>query len=342
MNLPLITSRLRTASARTAFPRPLAGFVIACATVLSSTSSNAELQGEITIDGSSTVYPISEAVASAFSQAYPEVRVTVGKSGTGGGFKRFEKGETDISDASRPIKASELKGVMEAGIEFIEIPVAYDGLTIAVNKKNTWAKQMTLDDLKRIFLAGDTAKSWKDLDPSYPDVPIRVYAPGTDSGTFDYFKEVVADGREFTTMSTSEDDNVLVNDVIGDEGGVGFFGASYYFENKDKLNSVKIVNNEGEAVGPSPTSIEDGSYNPFSRPLFIYVNAESLKRPEVAAFVEFYLDEGPEMAENVGSVRLPMSVYDRAREKVEDVETGTLYLDENMNSVDGLVTEIYN
>ena len=323
--------------------RPLA-LTAAAAFTLAGAAHAAELQGNIEIDGSSTVYPISEAVASGFSQDHPKVRVSVGKSGTGGGFERFAEGQTDISDASRPIKAKELKKLDEAGIDFIEVPVAYDGLTIAVNKSNTWATEMTVDDLKKIFLAGDSAKNWSDVDPGYPNTPITMYIPGPDSGTFDYFKEVMGKKAEFRSdnITPSEEDNVLVNGIIGDPGAIGFFGASYYFENQDKLNAVKIINDAGEAVAPTPSTIEDGTYNPFSRPLFIYVKAASLKRPEVKEFVNFYLDEGPEMAEEVGYVRLPEEVYDAARENVEAMETGTHYLDDDMNKVEGPVTEVYN
>ena len=325
--------------------RPLTlALAAAAAGVTGLSAVAAELSGPIVIDGSSTVYPITEAAGKAFQEENPAVRVTVGVSGTGGGFKRFTKGETDISDASRPIKAQELKVAMDNDIEFIEIPVAYDGLTIAVNPSNSWANELTVDHLKKIFLADSPAETWKDVNPSFPDTPITIYAPGTDSGTFDYFKEVVAgkEGEMRSDMNVSEDDNVLVTGVAGDKGAIGFFGASYYFENEDKLKAVGIINEDGDAVLPSPSTIEDGSYNPFSRPLFIYVNKDSLNKPQVREFVEFYLDEGPDLAEEVGYVRLPSSVYDAARENVDTMETGTDYLDDNMEKVEGPVTQVYN
>ncbi|MCC6682517.1 MAG: PstS family phosphate ABC transporter substrate-binding protein [Phycisphaeraceae bacterium] len=301
------------------------------------------LKGAVRIDGSSTVYPITEAVAEEFGKEASDVRVTVGISGTGGGFKRFVVGETDISDASRPIKAAEYKAAQDNGIEFIELPVAYDGLSIVVNHDNTWADQLTVDELKKIFLDTESkAMTWADVRAGWPDVAIKIYAPGTDSGTFDYFKEVVAEeGSIRGDMSVSEDDNVLVRGVAGDRGAIGFFGCAYYFENKESLRAVPIVNSDGKAVGPTPETIENGTYNPFSRPLFIYVNAESKNRPEVNAFVEFYFEQGPDLADEVGYVRLPESVYDRARNNFHNNRTGTQFLDAEGNKVSGPVTEVY-
>ena len=325
--------------------RPLTFALAASAVGLAGlTATAADLTGPIVIDGSSTVYPISEAAGKAFQEENPGVRITVGKRGTGGGFEQFTLGKTDISDASRPIKVQELKAAQSSGIEFIELPIAYDGLTVVVNPSNTWLQQLTVDDLKKIFLADDPARTWQDLDPSYPAMPIKIYAPGTDSGTFDYFKEVVAGktGDIRSDMAVSEDDNILVTGVAGETGAIGFFGAAYYFENEDKLRAVPIVNSDGEPVLPSPSTIEDGSYNPFSRPLFIYVSTASLNKPQVREFVEFYLDEAPDLAEDVGYVRLPASVYDTARDNLDSRETGTDYLDQNMEKVHGPVTEVYN
>jgi phosphate transport system substrate-binding protein len=270
------------------------------------------LRGSIKIDGSSTVYPITEAVAEEFAEVAPRVRVTVGISGTGGGFKRFTVGETDISDASRPIKKKEHDASVSSGVEYIEIPVAYDGLSVVVNPANYWVDKLTVDDLKRIFLDGSPVKTWKDVRSDWPAVAVTVYAPGTDSGTFDYFKEVVAGktGSIRSEMSVSEDDNVLVRGVAGDDGAIGFFGCAYYFENKDKLKVVPIVNPEtNAAVTPKPETIESGDYAPFSRPLFIYVSRKSADRREVEAFVNFYLEEGPALAEEVGYVKLPREIY---------------------------------
>lgn len=302
------------------------------------------LQGAVRIDGSSTVYPITEAVAEEFGEEAPRVRVTVGISGTGGGFKRFVVGETDISDASRPIKAKELKAAEEGNVEFIEIPVAYDGLSIVVNQANYWAKTLTVDELKKIFLEGSTVKTWADVRSEWPAVPVKIFSPGTDSGTFDYFKEVVAgkEGAIRADMSVSEDDNVLVRGVAGDEGGIGFFGCAYYFENQDKLQAVAIVNPKtSDAVLPSSKTIENGSYAPFSRPLFIYVNTKSAKRPEVREFVHYYLDNGPELAEEVGYVRLPASIYAKAKKNFQTGRTGTQFLDAEGEKISGPVTEVY-
>jgi phosphate transport system substrate-binding protein len=302
------------------------------------------LQGSVKVDGSSTVYPITAAVAEEFSKAASRVRVTVGISGTGGGFKRFSVGDTDISNASRPIKAKEYAQAKENGVEFIEIPVAYDGLSIVVNKDNYWVDKLAVEDLQKIFLDGTTVDSWNDLNPEWPDIAIKVYAPGTDSGTFDYFKEVVAGKNNSirSDMSVSEDDNVLIRGVVGDQGGIGFFGCAYYFENKDKLKIVPIVNPATmKAVTPNPETIESGEYAPFSRPLFIYVNAKSVTRPEVKAFVKFYLEEGPALAEEVGYVKLPRNVYRTAQRNFEKIHTGTCFLDEKMEPKHGALPTLY-
>jgi len=287
------------------------------------------LTGSIKIDGSSTVYPITEAVAEEFAEVAPRVRVTVGVSGTGGGFKRFTVGETDISDASRPIKPRELAEAKKNGVEFIELPVAYDGLTVVVNKANYWVDNLTVDELRQIFLERHAAKTWKDVRSDWPDLPISIYAPGTDSGTFDYFKEVVAgdEGSIRSDMSVSEDDNVLVRGVSGEAGAIGFFGVAYYDENRNKLKAVPIVNPDtGKPVSPTAKAIEEGDYAPFSRPLFIYVSKKSAQRPEVRAFVEFYLTEGPELVEDVGYVKLPKWVMTRAMEYFEKGKTGTHFV----------------
>lgn len=322
--------------------------VLACvalvAIVTPPATAQSPLGGVVRIDGSSTVYPITEAVAEEFFDVAPKVKVTVGISGTGGGFKRFTIGETDISDASRPIKKKERDMASTNGVEFIEIPVAYDGLSIVVNPGNYWTDQLTVDDLKRIFLDGSPVHTWRDVRPEWPEVAVRIYAPGTDSGTFDYFKEVVAGktGSIRGDMSVSEDDNVLVRGVAGDEGAIGFFGCAYYFENRDKLKVVPIVNpKSGETVKPAPTTIENGSYAPFSRPLFIYANASSLKRPEVKAFVEFYLANGPRLAEEVGYVRLPKEIATRIAADVAAGTTGTRFLTPAGEKVHKPLAEIY-
>lgn len=300
------------------------------------------LKGAVRVDGSSTVYPIAEAVAEEFSKIAPGVNVTVGMSGTGGGFKRFGNGETDISNASRAIKKSEIDACKARKIEFIEIPVAFDGLTIVVNKENTWAKQLTVDQVKKIFSAAGTAKTWKDVDPSWPDAAIKVYSPGTDSGTFDYFKEVTVgkDGKVRSDMSVSEDDNVLVNGVAGDRDAIGYFGFAYYVENKDKLVAVAVDSGKG-AVLPSDATILDGSYEPFSRPVFIYVNRKSADRPEVGAFVDFYLQQAAALSKEVGYTPLPESIYGTARTNWKARRTGTQFLDAKGDKVSGSLANVY-
>ena len=305
-------------------------------------NDNSKLTGTVKIDGSSTVYPITEAVAEEFAEEAPRVRVTVGISGTGGGFKRFSTGETDISDASRPIKAKEQKVCKEAGIEFIEVPVAYDGLTIVVNRENTWCDSLTVEQLKQIFLDGSTVMTWKDLDVSWPEVSLKMYAPGTDSGTFDYFKEVVAGkkGSIRSDMSVSEDDNVLVRGVSGDKGGIGFFGCAYYFENKEKLKALAIYNGKTNVL-PNSKTIESGEYAPFSRPLFIYVNKTALDKPAVQVFVDYYIDNAGDMAEEVGYVRLPETMYDRVRKNIASRKTGTQFIDGEGEKVHGALASVY-
>ena len=296
------------------------------------------VSGEIDIDGSSTVFPITEAVAEEFRVDNADVRVTVGVSGTGGGFKRFSIGETDISDASRPIKAKELAACDENNIAFIEIPVAYDGLSIVVNPANTWAQDLTVEDLQKIFLDGSKVQTWQDVNPAWPAVEITLFIPGTDSGTFDYFKEVVAGKRGAirSDVTASEDDNTLVNGIASDKGAIGFFGCAYYFENEDKLRAVTI-----NGIGPSPTTIENGTYAPFSRPLFIYVNKASADEVHVEGFVEFYLDNGPSLAQEVGYVQLPSDIQAIIRQRWGDRTPGTLFLDEHGETISGPLTDIY-
>ena len=311
---------------------------------VSADNGVSELTGEVKIDGSSTVYPISEAAADAFRKEFPEVSITVGTSGTGGGFKVFTKGETDISDASRPIKKAEFDQSRENDVAFIEVPVAYDGLTIVVNPENSWVTQLSVEQLKKIFGEKGAAKNWSDVNPEWPMEAIKIYAPGTDSGTFDYFKEVVADDDSSlrSDMSVSEDDNVLVTGVKGEKNAIGFFGAAYYFENAESLKAVPIVNpSTGEAVLPSPETIESGVYAPFSRPLFIYVNVASLKRPEMKQFTTFYLENAAEFAVQVGYVGLPGSVYDLAATHLEDRLSGTHFIDEDGEKRSGALPDLY-
>ncbi|MGV3591292.1 MAG: PstS family phosphate ABC transporter substrate-binding protein, partial [Gammaproteobacteria bacterium] len=256
-----------------------------------------EMTGVVSLDGSSTVYPISEAVAEEFPAAMaPRVRVTVGVSGTGGGFKKFLAGEIDINDASRPISESEKELAAANGIEYLEIPVAYDGLSVVVNPNNTWVDHLTMAELQTIWQPGSAVDSWNDIRAGWPERPIRLYGAGTDSGTFDYFTETVngETGASRPDYTASEDDNVLVTGIEGDENALGYFGYAYYQENQERLKLVPIDGGNGP-IAPNPTTINDGTYSPLSRPVFIYVNTASLERAPVRAFVEYYLEIAPQI-----------------------------------------------
>ncbi|MDC6486470.1 PstS family phosphate ABC transporter substrate-binding protein [Methylophilaceae bacterium] len=285
----------------------------------------------VAIDGSSTVYPITEAVAEEF-QKETGIKVTVGVSGTGGGFKKFCRGETVISDASRPIKAKEAKACSEAGISFIEIPVAFDALTVVVNKGNDWAKEMSPAELKKMWGpdAQGKIKNWNQIREGFPNQPLKLYGPGADSGTFDYFTEAIIEKSKSIRgdFTASEDDNVLVQGVAGDKGGIGYFGLAYYVENKDKLDAVKIKNKEGKFVEPSLETVMDGSYNPLSRPLFIYLNAaKAAFDPKVKKFVEFYLKNAGKLSKEVGYVPFSKAEYDAINAHYKTLKTGTAFKD---------------
>lgn len=295
--------------------------------VLSQGAVAAEhLRGVVSLDGSSTVFPISEAVAEEFGAVQPRVRVTVGVSGTGGGFKKFLAGEIDINDASRPIKASEIEKADASGFEFIELPIAYDGITIVVNNDNNWVDQLSVAELNLIWQSGSSVTNWSDIRPGWPNKPIRLYGPGTDSGTFDYFTETVNGdaGSSRPDYTASEDDNALVRGISGDEFALGYFGYAYYAANKDKLKIVAIDGGNGPVI-PTEATINNGSYAPLSRPIFIYVSKISLSRPEVRAFVDFYIDSASALASEVGYIPLPEEGYARASAKVEAGESGTVY-----------------
>ena len=283
----------------------------------------------VKIDGSSTVYPITEAVAEEFQAANKgNINVTVGISGTGGGFKKFCRGETDISDASRPILTKEMDACREAGIKYIELPVAYDALTVVVNPKNDWIKSMTVDELKKIWApeAQQTITTWNQVNPAWPNEPLKLYGPGADSGTFDYFTEAIVGKAKASRgdYTASEDDNVLVQGVSRDKGGLGYFGFSYYAENSKKLKAVPIVAKAGApAVTPSFDTVKDSTYQPLARPIFIYINAASLEKPEVKAFVDYYLDKGPALIKQVKFVPLPEKAYALAKANVANKKIGT-------------------
>ncbi len=288
--------------------------------------SGSKLSGTVKIDGSSTVFPITEAVAEEFNKIYPRVRVTVGVSGSGGGFKKFLAGETDISDASRPIKGKELKKAVEKNIKFIELPIAYDGLSVVVSRKNKFVDYMTVDELRKIWQPGSAVKTWADIRSGWPAKPIRLYGPGTDSGTFDYFTEVIngKSGASRPDYTASEDDNVLVQGVSGDAAALGYFGYAYYAENKDTLRLVPIDSGKGP-VAPSAETINNGSYSPLSRPLFIYVRLESLDRELVKKFVDFYLKNAGALAAEVGYVALADKAYADDKKRIADRVTGSVY-----------------
>jgi phosphate transport system substrate-binding protein len=284
------------------------------------------LQGTVRVDGSSTVFPITEAVAEEFGAAQPQVRVTVGISGTGGGFKKFCAGETDINDASRPIKKQEIEKARENAIEYIELPVAFDGISMVVHPENEWVDYLTVAELNRIWQPGSTVKTWKDVRPSWPDREISLYGPDHDSGTFDYFTETVNGKSQACRpdFTASADDNVLVQGVSGDVNSLGFFGFAYYVQNQDKLKIVPVDGGNGP-VQPTLESINDGSYTPLSRPMFIYVSTAAAKRPEVLSFVNFYLENVAELAAEVGYVALPDEVYRLTRARFESRKAGSLF-----------------
>jgi phosphate transport system substrate-binding protein len=287
----------------------------------------------IKVDGSSTVFPITEAVAEEFQKANPGSKVTVGISGTGGGFKKFCGGETDISDASRPIKPTEVELCSKNGVEYIELPIAYDGLAIIVNSKNSWANHITVEELKKMWEPAAQAKvtKWVDVRSDWPDKPLRLYGAGVDSGTYDYFTEAIV-GKEHSSRgdyTSSEDDNVIVQGVANDESALGFFGYAYYEQNKAKLKAVPVddgkPDNGAGPIAPSIESVRTGTYQPLSRPIFIYVAKKSLDKPEVASFVQFYLTQGEKLVREVGYVPLPVRAYELAKTRVDKKVTGSLF-----------------
>jgi len=299
------------------------GVALAAAPVLAQ-------QRIVKIDGSSTVFPVTEAVAEDFQKAKKQqVKVTVGISGTGGGFKKFCRGETDISNASRPILKAEMADCAKAGVEYFELPVAFDALTVVINPKNTFIKQLTIAEMKKMWEPASQGKvtRWNQVNPQWPDAPMKLFGPGADSGTFDYFTEAVVGKSKSSRgdFTASEDDNVLVQGVSRDVNGLGYFGYAYYIENKDKLKAVPIVNEKGQAVEPSMEAVLKGSYSPLARPIFIYVNAKSLAKPEVKEFVEYYMKEGAKLAKEVKYVPLPDVAYTTGWQHVVKGKKGTVF-----------------
>jgi len=284
----------------------------------------------VKIDGSSTVFPVTEAVAEEFQKAKKQsIKVTVGISGTGGGFKKFCRGETDISNASRPILKAEMAECAKAGIEYIELPVAFDALTVVINPRNTFIKQLTVAEMKKMWEPGAQGKvtRWNQVNAAWPDAPMKLFGPGADSGTFDYFTEAVVGKSKSSRgdFTASEDDNVLVQGVSRDVNGLGYFGYAYYVENKDKLKAVPIVNEKGQAVLPSLEAVIAGTYTPLARPIFIYVSTKSLAKAEVKEFVQYYMTHGAKLSKEVKYVPLPDQAYAVSWEHVVKGKKGTVF-----------------
>jgi phosphate transport system substrate-binding protein len=314
---------------RTRLLGTLASIVVALAGCgPAETTDITSLSGTITIDGSSTVEPISAAVAEEFRKVDAGVRITVGRSGTGGGFQKFCAGETEISDASRPIKPTEVELCSQKQIEYVELPIAYDGLAIVVNTKNTWAQSITTEELKKMWEPEAQGKvmRWSQVRPGWPDRELHLYGAGVDSGTYDYFTEAIVHKEHASRgdYTSSEDDNVIVQGVSQDEGALGFFGLAYYEGNKDKLKLVPVDAGKGP-IAPSAATVVDGTYQPLSRPLFIYVSKVALDRPEVAAFIKYYIGNVSQFLSTVGYVPLPEKAYMLAQQRVDTRRTGSLF-----------------
>lgn len=293
-----------------------------------------QITGTIAVDGSSTVFPISQAVAEEFQGANPEAQVSVASSGTGGGMKKFCAGEIDIANASRPIKDEEIAACEKAGVQFVEVPVALDGVAVVVNPENDFAQCLSVDELKKMWAPTATGKvtNWSQVRSGFPNQPLKLYGPGTDSGTFEYFTEsVVGEAKSSRTDYTpSEDDNVLVQGVAGDQGGLGYFGVAYYEENQDKLKLVQVKNPDtGACTAPVPLdNVVKGTYAPLSRPLFIYVSKKAMdEKPAVKAFADSYLQNAKTVVGDVGYVALPDEAYTKAEERITSAKTGSTFKD---------------
>ena len=283
----------------------------------------------VKIDGSSTVFPITEAVAEDFQkEKRGAVRVTVGISGTGGGFKKFCRGEIDIADASRPILKNEMEACKAAGVQYVEMPVAFDALTVVVNPKNDWTKVITVSELKKMWEPEAQGKitRWSQVNPAWPDEPLKLYGAGADSGTFDYFTEAIVGKAKSSRgdFTASEDDNVLVQGVASDKSALGFFGFAYYMENQKKVKAVAVDGGKGPVL-PSAKTVEDGSYQPLSRPIFIYVNIKSAEKPEVRQFIEFYMKNAPTLVKEVKFFPLPAQAYTINMEHLNKKKLGTVF-----------------
>jgi phosphate transport system substrate-binding protein len=280
------------------------------------------VSGAVAIDGSSTVEPLSSAAAELFMEENPEADVTVGTSGTGGGFEKFCAGETDISDASREIKDDEIAICEKNNIAYSQLLVGNDALSVVVNKENDWADCLTVDQLKKIWAPDSQVKSWNEVDPSFPNEPLELFGPGSDSGTFDHFTEHIngEEGASRTDYNSSEDDNVIVRGVSDTNGGMGYFGYTYYEANKDKLRAIKIDGGQG-CVEPSPKTAQDETYTPLYRPLFIYVSDAGLKKPQVVAFTEFYLENSADITKIAKFIPLTDSQIKEAQTELADLKS---------------------
>jgi len=286
-----------------------------------ATNANKELEGSVSVDGSSTVYPIIEAVAEEFQMYAPNVRVSIGVSGTGGGFKALISETIDVANASREIKEEEKQQLQEKGIDYTELKIANDGISIVVSKENDWVDYLTVDELKQIYIEDGTTKKWSDIRPEWPEEEIKLFSPGTDSGTFDYFNEVVLEDSQINMSAMlSEDDNILVQGISGNKNSLGYFGYAYYLANEANVRAVPIDGGNG-AVTPTNETIESGEYAPFSRPLFLYVNNESVKTNEaVYEYLKFSLQNAGDLAEEVGYVRLVDADYEAALQVLETLK----------------------
>jgi phosphate transport system substrate-binding protein len=280
-----------------------------------------QLKGEVITDGSSTVFPIMEAVAEEYMATQPDVKVSVGASGTGGGFKKFIAGDTDLANASRPVKEEESALLDEKGVEYTELKLAFDGISIVANKDNDFIDSLTVEELQKLWIDNGKVKKWSDIRPEWPNEEIKFYSPGTDSGTYDYFNEVILEEKPMVENATlSEDDNVLVQGVEGDKNAIGFFGYAYYSENKDKLKIISIDNGKG-AVEPTHETIKSGEYAPLSRPLYTYVANKSVaEKEQVADYTQFVIENAGELSEEVGYISLPEEEYQKDLDKLKELE----------------------